>query len=122
MTNGNCSHMCVNTAGGYKCECPDPEMSLSLDNKACHGGYQLITIIHIKIVLTLESNVQLHLFTQIKGGGTSSQITLSFRISHRGLFRPIFSQNSLIFFPLANILKLTKSFMLFLFMLTFVNL
>ena len=37
VSNGGCSHKCVNTAGGYKCECPDPELSLSLDNKTCHG-------------------------------------------------------------------------------------
>ena len=28
---------CVNTAGGYKCECPDSKLSLSSDNKTCHG-------------------------------------------------------------------------------------
>ncbi|KAL9968113.1 hypothetical protein ACROYT_G026445 [Oculina patagonica] len=37
VSNGDCSHKCVNTAGGYKCECPDPELSLSLDNKTCHA-------------------------------------------------------------------------------------
>ncbi|KAL9968062.1 hypothetical protein ACROYT_G026388 [Oculina patagonica] len=37
VSNGGCSHKCVNTAGGYKCECPDPELSLSLDNRTCHA-------------------------------------------------------------------------------------
>ncbi|XP_066029404.1 ZP domain-containing protein [Pocillopora verrucosa] len=37
VSNGGCSHKCVNTAGGYKCECPDPELSLSSDNKTCHA-------------------------------------------------------------------------------------
>ncbi|KAL9968056.1 hypothetical protein ACROYT_G026382 [Oculina patagonica] len=32
---GNCSHKCVNTAEGYKCECPDPGLVLSMDNKTC---------------------------------------------------------------------------------------
>ena len=35
--NGGCSHKCVNTVRGYKCECPDPELKLSPDNKTCHG-------------------------------------------------------------------------------------
>ena len=37
--NGGCSQKCVNTEGGYKCECPDPELILSQDNKTCHGKY-----------------------------------------------------------------------------------
>ena len=37
LTNGNCSHTCVNTAAGYKCECPEPELRLSLDNRTCYG-------------------------------------------------------------------------------------
>ena len=41
VSNGGCSHKCVNTAGRYKCECPDPELSLALDNMTCHGKYQL---------------------------------------------------------------------------------
>ena len=41
MSNGGCSHKCVNTAGGYKCECPDPELSLALSNKTCYGKNQL---------------------------------------------------------------------------------
>ena len=36
---GGCSHKCVNTPGGYKCTCPDPELSLSSDKKTCHGKY-----------------------------------------------------------------------------------
>ena len=40
-SNGGCSHKCVNTAGGYKCECPDPELSLASDNKTCHGKCRL---------------------------------------------------------------------------------
>ena len=39
--NGGCSHECVNTAGSYKCECHDPELSLSPDNKTCHGNVKL---------------------------------------------------------------------------------
>ena len=38
-SNGGCSHKCVNTAGDYKCECPDPELSLASDNRTCHGKY-----------------------------------------------------------------------------------
>ena len=37
VSNGGCSHECVNIVGGYKCECPDLELSLSSDNKTCHG-------------------------------------------------------------------------------------
>ncbi|XP_068699624.1 uncharacterized protein [Montipora foliosa] len=44
--NGGCSHKCVNSAGGYKCKCPDPKLILLSDNKTCHGvcprGWQLI--------------------------------------------------------------------------------
>ena len=40
MSNGGCSHKCVNIAGGFKCECPDPELSMSSDNKTCHGKYR----------------------------------------------------------------------------------
>ena len=40
-SNGDCSHKCVNTPGGYKCECPDPELSLASDNKTCHGKCRL---------------------------------------------------------------------------------
>ena len=40
MSNGGCSHKCVNIAGGFKCECPDPELSMSSDNKTCHGKYK----------------------------------------------------------------------------------
>lgn len=43
MSNGGCSHKCVNTAGGYKCECPDAELNLGLDNKTCQGKYRLRT-------------------------------------------------------------------------------
>ena len=43
--NGGCSHKCVNTAGGYKCECPDPELSLSLDKRTCHGKYQIMRLL-----------------------------------------------------------------------------
>ena len=35
---------CVNTAGDYKSECPDSELSLSSDNKTCHGQYKLVEI------------------------------------------------------------------------------
>ena len=37
VSNGGCSHQCVNTAPGYRCECPGPEFSLSSDNKTCVG-------------------------------------------------------------------------------------
>lgn len=35
--NGGCSHKCVNALGGYKCECQDPELRLSSDDKTCHA-------------------------------------------------------------------------------------
>lgn len=38
-SNGGCSHKCLNFMGGYKCECPDEELSLSSDNRTCHGNY-----------------------------------------------------------------------------------
>ena len=41
LKNGKCSHKCANTVGGYKCECPDPELSLSADNKTCQGKCQI---------------------------------------------------------------------------------
>ena len=37
-----CSHKCVNTAGGFKCDCPDPELSLSSDKRTCEGKYVII--------------------------------------------------------------------------------
>ena len=40
-SNVGCSHKCVNTPGGFKCECPDPELSLASDNKTCHGKCRL---------------------------------------------------------------------------------
>ena len=39
VANGGCSHQCVNTEHGYICECPDPNLSLSSDNKTCVGKY-----------------------------------------------------------------------------------
>ena len=48
VSNGGCSHKCVNAAGGYKCECPDPELSLALDNKTCHGKCGLNIAIPLK--------------------------------------------------------------------------
>ena len=45
VSNGGCSHKCVNTLGGYKCECPDPELSLSSDNKTCNGKYKRIAAV-----------------------------------------------------------------------------
>ncbi|KAJ7381612.1 Multiple epidermal growth factor-like domains protein 6, partial [Desmophyllum pertusum] len=39
VSNGGCSHKCVNTAGSYKCECPDPGLSLSSDGRKCQGTY-----------------------------------------------------------------------------------
>ncbi|KAJ7390066.1 hypothetical protein OS493_027591 [Desmophyllum pertusum] len=35
VSNGGCSHKCVNTEGSYKCECPDPGLSLSSDGRKC---------------------------------------------------------------------------------------
>ncbi|KAJ7382013.1 hypothetical protein OS493_037656 [Desmophyllum pertusum] len=35
VSNGGCSHKCVNTAGSYKCECPDQGLSLSSDGRKC---------------------------------------------------------------------------------------
>jgi len=49
VSNGGCSHKCVNIAGGYKCECPDPELNLALDNKTCHGKYWRILQLSRKI-------------------------------------------------------------------------
>ena len=40
--NGGCSHRCVNTMRSYKCQCPDPELSLSPDNKTCHGKMKIL--------------------------------------------------------------------------------
>ena len=37
--NGGCSHKCVNSEESYKCECPDPGLTLSSDNKTCHGTH-----------------------------------------------------------------------------------
>ena len=39
VSKGRCSHKCVTTAGGHKCECPDPKLNLSSDNKTCYGNY-----------------------------------------------------------------------------------
>ncbi|PFX22805.1 Oncoprotein-induced transcript 3 protein [Stylophora pistillata] len=36
LSNDGCSHKCVNVVGSYKCECPDPGLRLSSDNKTCH--------------------------------------------------------------------------------------
>ena len=40
VSNGGCSHQCVNSVGGYKCECQDPELNLGLGSKSCHGKYK----------------------------------------------------------------------------------
>ena len=40
--NGGCSHNCKNTNGSYHCSCPDPELSLALDNHSCIGEYSVI--------------------------------------------------------------------------------
>lgn len=40
--NGGCSHKCKNTNGSYHCSCPDPELSLALDNHSCIGEYPVI--------------------------------------------------------------------------------
>ena len=39
VSNGGCSHQCVNTAPGYRCKCPEPDLYLSSDNKTCVGTY-----------------------------------------------------------------------------------
>ena len=44
MLNGGCSHKCVNTEGDFKCECPDPELSLSSDRRTCYGNYDSIGV------------------------------------------------------------------------------
>ncbi|KAL9952690.1 hypothetical protein ACROYT_G039981 [Oculina patagonica] len=41
-SNGGCSHKCVNTAGGYKCECPNPGLSLSSDKRTCHTTWSQV--------------------------------------------------------------------------------
>ncbi|XP_015761419.1 PREDICTED: ZP domain-containing protein-like isoform X3 [Acropora digitifera] len=33
--NGGCQDVCVNTFGGFYCECSDPELSLARDNRHC---------------------------------------------------------------------------------------
>ena len=40
--NGGCSHNCKNTNGSYHYSCPDPELSLALDNHSCIGEYPVI--------------------------------------------------------------------------------
>ena len=35
--NAGCSHSCTNTPGGYRCSCPDPDLTLSADNHTCKG-------------------------------------------------------------------------------------
>ena len=35
--NGECSHLCVNTNGGYKCECPEYLDLDKEDEKTCRG-------------------------------------------------------------------------------------
>ena len=55
MSNGGCSHKRVNIVGGFKCECPDPELSMSSDNKTCHGKYKRIAAFW-RSILTLKNN------------------------------------------------------------------
>lgn len=52
VSKGGCSHKCVNTAGGHKCECPDPELNLSSDNKTCYGNYH--TTIQFPVYIGIE--------------------------------------------------------------------
>ncbi|KAL9968112.1 hypothetical protein ACROYT_G026444 [Oculina patagonica] len=69
------SHKCVNTVGGYKCGCPDPELSLSLNNKTCHGNYRLNYGDTIECTVSASSapkvmilkNIDLHLHLQHYG-------------------------------------------------------
>ena len=35
--NAGCSHSCTNVPGGYRCSCPDPELTLGADNHTCKG-------------------------------------------------------------------------------------
>ena len=61
--NGGCSHQCVNTPGGHKCECPDPELILSPDNKTCYGKQFSLTwkIIPLGFSLLLEKPLSIRL-------------------------------------------------------------
>ena len=61
VSNGGCSHQCVNTVPGYRCECPDPELGLSPDGKTCTGKYSVIRVINIRVILSKnKSRVQTH--------------------------------------------------------------
>ena len=57
LSNGGCSHKCVNTVGGYKCECPDLELNLGLDNKTCQGKYRLKTQYYLKVCYSFVSTI-----------------------------------------------------------------
>ncbi|PFX22810.1 Oncoprotein-induced transcript 3 protein [Stylophora pistillata] len=85
VSNGGCSHKCVNTAGGYKCECPDPELSLSLNKKTCyavgvdvHCNSNNMTIIIPKFLLRGLDRQHLRLReTRCKAMETSSHFSLT---------------------------------------------
>lgn len=85
VSNGGCSHKCVNNAGGYTCECPDPELSLSLDNKTCSApGVDVqcnsnnMTIIIPKLLLRGLDREHLRLLdTRCKAGETNSHFYLT---------------------------------------------
>ena len=55
----------MNTLGGYKCECPDPGLSLSSDNKTCNGKYKRIAVVWRSIVLLVLKNNNLNVGTNL---------------------------------------------------------
>ena len=55
----------MNTLGDYKCECPDPGLSLSSDNKTCNGKYKRIAAVWRSIVLLVLKNNNLNVGTNL---------------------------------------------------------
>ncbi|XP_068754317.1 ZP domain-containing protein-like [Montipora capricornis] len=83
--NGGCSHKCVNSPGVYKCGCPDPELTLSSDNKTCHApgvdvrcNSKNMTIVIPKFLLRGIDREHLRLLdTRCKATETSAHFVLS---------------------------------------------